>query len=176
MTQRFLLGFLMTVGFLTFSACTTSVGQNRIRPLLEGREWVLEPERFQQVKGEVDLELIKIVEEANSPNYYHFRALAALRLYPNEGVAQFLENYLTENKSPSHLRRALASFVHAFGTTEPERVEKAAAGFLKHADPQMRIAAARALKQVNLSTAQRLLEDYLQNEPEAWIRLEIQKK
>ncbi len=168
---------LLGLGMLMQVACTSTTNTERVRPLLEGYEWKLEAERFEQLPDNSDLALMAIVKDTElRPNYYQFRGLTALRLYPNSRVANFLEKYLTENDSSPHLRRALESYASAFASTSPDRVEKISGEFLQHSDAHLRIAAAKILKKLDRNTSRRLVQEYLNQETEKWIHDAIEEK
>ncbi|MBF0288694.1 MAG: HEAT repeat domain-containing protein [SAR324 cluster bacterium] len=169
---------LLSLGMMTHFACTSNTPhQERVRALLEGYEWKLEAKRFQQLPENTDLELMAIIKDSKSqPAYYQFRALTALRLYPNTRVAHFFEQYLKQNEPPTRLRRALESYGIAFSSNFPEQVERISGNFLKHPDAHLRIAAARILKKMNRQTSRQLLEQYLTQETEKWIHQAIGEK
>ncbi|MBF0279712.1 MAG: HEAT repeat domain-containing protein [SAR324 cluster bacterium] len=168
-------GILLVIGIAMLASCTLPHEKSRIQPLLEGREWALEPERFYQLEGDVDLELISTLNTPGLHNYIYFRALTALRLYQNERVAGFLENYLRKKKNPSLLKRALDSYAKGFSESNAERVETAALRFLKHANADLRLTAALVLQQLKRPSADKRLADFLKDEPEPWIRQALQK-
>jgi len=145
--------------------------RTQVMNLLEGFEWTLNAERFAQLGENVDQVLIEIISDPKPIiNYYRFRALEALRLYPSEKVAQFIENY-TQKKEvhSSHLRRAVDSFSRAFSNTQPERVQKLSARFLDHHDLHLQLIAAKALNRLERPEAKGLVQKYLQKTNQRWI-------
>ena len=143
--------------------------RDEVMHLLEGYEWTIVPEKFKNLE-DVDLTLMEIVKDPKPMlNYYRLRALEVLRLFPKPRVADFLDVYLSQEKGTSRLRRALDSFSINFASTQPERVQKVAARFLKHPKPNIRIAAISTLRKIGTPEALRLLNTHLEKETKPWI-------
>ena len=152
--------------FLYSTSLWSAVSYQQVMSLLEGRHWTLHAESFTKLGVGVEEHLMQIANDATLINYYRFRALKVLELYPTEKVATFLEKYLSQQDHPSLLTRSLHSFSHNFSKTQPERVAKLSRKFLQHQDDNLRLSAAQSIQQVN----PREFEKFLRTEPKKWVR------
>ncbi len=172
-----LLGMLIFVitGMLVINPAYAQPEKKQVLALLKGYEWKLEPKWFQWLGDDADLTLMEIASDTSLMNAYRFRALEALRLYDKERVADFLENYIGQNEQSSHLRRAFESFSSRFADTQPARVQQAARKLLSNSNAQVRISAARALRNLNTDDARSTFQRYLGTEKEAWVKQAVQE-
>lgn len=136
--------------------------------LLRGYEWSLDPGPFQRLGPQAEETLMAIAENQRLPNRLRFRAVNALRLFPTDRTADFLEGIVTGLPRPAFQRRALDSFAAAFSNSRPERVERISETLLNHADPHLRIKAARTLKPLSAPSARSALERYLGSGLSTW--------
>ena len=144
--------------------------KSEVMKLLEGRHWKIDAVAFQSLGDDTDSVLIKIAEDTAIINYLRFRALEALSLFPSEKTGAFLEQ--TADKSFAALaRRGFEALKNGFSNTEPERVKKLAERLLHHRHAQVRISAARAVR--NLDAAR--FESFMKAEKDSWVRKEVQK-
>lgn len=174
-SQKLLGGsFGLLIGILLIPTAQAQ-SKEQILSLLQGYEWRLEPVRFTSLREDVDLTLMEIVADTSLMNAYRFRALEALKLFEKERVAKFLENYMNQSQTSSHLRRAFEAFSEGFSENQPQRVQMAAQRLLSNSDPHVRISAARALRTLSTSNARSAYRGYLNNETEEWIRQAIQE-
>jgi len=173
--QTFCGSFLMLAVGMLIPKTVSAQTAEQVMPLLQGYEWTLQPKRFQYLGKDIDLALMEIASDTTLMNAYRFRALQTLKLFEKERVADFLENYIEQNRSASHLRRAFESLSSGFATTQPERVQQAARKLLNNANPHVRISAARALKKLDTSNSRSAYRTYLSTEEEDWVRKAIEK-
>ncbi len=165
---------ILAVGLLIPSAVPAQ-DVEQVMPLLKGYEWTLEPEQFQNLGADVDLALMEIASDTTLMNAYRFRALQTLQLFEKERVAVFLENYIEQDRSSSHLRRAFEALSGGFAATQPARVQQAARKLLNNSNPHIRISAARALRKLDTSSSRTAYRTYLNVEEEEWVRKAIEK-
>ena len=166
------LGCLM--GFLLASTAQAQTTKDQMLSLLQGYEWRLEPVRFTTLAN-ADLVLMEIAEDASLMNVYRFRALAALQLFPKDRVADFLENYIAQNPTSSHSRRALEALSAGFSESHPKRVSDTAQKLLQDPNPHVRISAARTLKALDTPKATSAYRVHLNKESEDWVRQAIRE-
>ena len=144
--------------------------KSEVMELLEGRHWELNVKAFQSLEDGTDRVLIKIAADTASINYLRFRAVEALALFPTKMTADFLER--TAEKSFAALsRRGFEAFKRGFAKSDPQRVTQLAEHLLKHRNAQVRISAARAMR--NLDALR--FEKFLKTESDSWVRKEAQK-
>ena len=144
--------------------------KSEVIKLLEGRHWKLNIKSFQSLGDDTDIILIEIAKDTALINYLRFRALEALSLFPTEKTALFLEH--TADKPFSALaRRGFEAMKIGFSKIKPVRVKKLAERLLLHRNAQIRISAARALR--NLDKPQ--FERFLKAEKSSWVRNQAQK-
>ncbi len=167
----FVMGGVMIGGV----ACAQQPTVSQVQLLLKGYEWKLNASAFRSMGEGTDEALMAIAQDKSLPNYYHFRALMALRLFDNDRVADFLENYISEDKGAGHTRRAFESFARGFSQTHPDRVQRAASELLENKNPHVRISAARTLRTFDTSNSRSMLREHIANE-EDWVREEIEKE
>ena len=167
-SKWFSISVLFSLSLLIALPAFAQVDTTRVRMYLEGYEWTLNPERFEKLGEGVDQALMEIITDPKPvPNYYRFRALEALRLYNNEEVASFLENYIDGNlEQASHVRRAFESLARGFSATQPARVQRSARKLVENGDPHVRLTAARTLRTLDRSAFNR----YLTREKESWVQ------
>ncbi len=165
----------MIMGILSNNPAYAQPEKEQVLTLLKGYEWTLEPARFQGLGSDADLTLMEIAADPSLMNAYRFRALEALRLYDNERVADFLENYIDQNDQSSHLRRAFETFSSRFTDTQPYRVQQAARKLLSNPNAQVRISAARALRKLDTASARSSFQRYLGTEKEEWVKQAVQE-
>ncbi|MBF0240146.1 MAG: hypothetical protein HQM12_20785, partial [SAR324 cluster bacterium] len=134
-----------------------------VKKLLEGYEWQIDPVQFGELGADTDLVLMEIITDpAPMLNYYRFRALEALRLFPNDRVATFLEKYLGNESDTSRVYRAFDSYTRNFSKSRPQTVQKIAEKLLVNSKPDLRIAAVEALKKIKSADALKLVEKQLE--------------
>jgi|GEM_PF-158243 len=119
---------------------------NQVVALLQGFEWHDDPAKFALLGEGTDRILMDIAANPQWHGVIRFRALAALRYYPNPQVALFLENLIGQNPSPDLVRRGLDAYAHAFGKNQPGKVAHLAEPLLEHDNPNVRMRAAQTLQ------------------------------
>ncbi|MBF0603086.1 MAG: hypothetical protein HQL07_05265 [Nitrospirae bacterium] len=135
---------------LTLSAAPAM--EQRVLPLLQGFEWHDHPADFLDLGEGVDRALMDIAANPQWHGVIRFRALAALRYFPNPTVGHFLENLIGEDSSPGLVRRGLSAYAQAFGQQEPSRVASLAEPLLVHGNPSVRMQAAQILQDLPRNT------------------------
>lgn len=151
-------------------ACTplgmsADVSYEQVKSSLEGRHW--NPPQSAELFGEAEIpHLLAIIQDESLLNYYRFRALRVLENYPTDEVASFLENLLHPDAPALLLRHGLEVYATAFSSSRPESVQKLAWQFRDHADPELRLTVARALRPISPDKFERLLEQ----EHYEWVR------
>lgn len=147
----------------------------QVKEYLEGYEWKLQPSLMLKLGADTDLTLMQILEDpASIPNYYHFRALEALRLFKNERVAIFLEGYIIKENDTSKTRRAYNSYFVAFSDSKPAKVESLAALLMQGDDPALRLNVAQSLQRLKSKNSKRMLQTFVYQEKEAWVKKELE--
>lgn len=167
--------FILVATMLIPHTVYAQVDAKQMLNLLKGYEWKLQAERFEQLGDNADLVLMEIAADNTLMNAYRFRALEALKLFPKERVAVFLENYIEQSQSTSRLRRAFEAFSNGFSETQPDRVQQVARKLLNNSNAHVRISAARALRKLDTSSARSTLRGYLSTEEEDWVREAIEE-
>jgi hypothetical protein len=134
-----------------------------VKPLLEGYEWRLAPQRFICMGKGVDAALRAVASDETLPYYYRQRALTALSLFPNRDTANYLQQVISDSAShPSHVQRALYAYAGAFSGKQPGRVTEVARNALMlSSDHQIRTAAAETLARIRTTGAKQTLRDYM---------------
>lgn len=143
---RLVPAFALVLAFLVGPSAQAAGTTGRVLQLLQGYEWRDNASGFLALGEGVDLVLMGIADDPRWHNVIRFRALAALRHYPDPRVARYLENFVGQRPSPDMLRRAVAVYAQAFGQSHPQQVAVMAEALLEHDDPHTRIQAARALR------------------------------
>ena len=103
--------------------------------------------------------------EASDQIYQRLRLLEALAWFDDSASVEFLKLQADRTAYDVLRNAAIRSVGIARGAKEEEFVSQ----FLKHPDPQTRIAAAETLKRMNDSRADKVLETYLGDEKTPWI-------
>lgn len=118
----------------------------RVMPLLKGYEWRLDPMAFRQLGPDAVAPLLAIVEDSDVIKLYRGRALAALTLYPNDQVWDFMAGYVTAGQDPVLRRRTVEAMCSAFRDSRSGDVQSALIPLLEEPDPQLRTKAAKCLR------------------------------
>ncbi|OFZ53354.1 MAG: hypothetical protein A2428_10350 [Bdellovibrionales bacterium RIFOXYC1_FULL_54_43] len=103
--------------------------------------------------------------EASDQIYQRLRLLEALAWFDDSTSVEFLKLQAERTADDVLRNAAIRSVGIARGANEEEFVSK----FLKHPEPQTRLAAAETLKRMNDSRADKILEKYLNEEKTPWI-------
>ncbi|MBF0278939.1 MAG: HEAT repeat domain-containing protein [SAR324 cluster bacterium] len=172
--KKLIISLVMLVSGMMIPSALYAQNAEQIMPLLKGYEWKLQPEQFQNLGEDTDLVLMEIAADTSLMNAFRFRALEALKLFEKDRVADFLETYLEQNQSSSHLRRAFEAFSKGFSGTQPDRVQQVARKLLLHSNPHVRISAARTLRTLDTSSARSAYRTHLDTEEE-WVRKAIEQ-
>lgn len=152
-----LLGFLVVMVLpLVWSPVLTLYAapsmEQRVLPLLQGFEWRDHPADFTDLGEGVDQVLMAVAANPQWHGVIRFRALAALRYFPNPTVARFLETLIGQDSSPGLVRRGLNAYAQAFGNKEPSRVADLAEPLLVHGNSSVRMQAAQILQTLPRNT------------------------
>ncbi|MBF0424019.1 MAG: hypothetical protein HQL73_13620 [Magnetococcales bacterium] len=144
---------LLAVVILTLLAVANNVALaapalDRVMSLLQGYEWRDRSEGFLALGEDTDQVLMDIAANPQWHAVIRFRALGALRYFPNDKVARFLESFIAQDLTSDYLRRSLDAFAAAFGQDQPARVAQLAEPLLQHQDPQIRVRAAQTLEKL----------------------------
>ena len=126
--------------------------EQRVLPLLHGFEWRDRPADFTDLGEGVDQVLMAIAANPQWHGVIRFRALAALRYFPNPTVARFLETLIGQDSSPGLVRRGLHAYAQAFGNKEPSKVADFAEPLLAHGNSSVRMQAAQILQALPRNT------------------------
>ena len=163
--------FIICILFWNLTGITVAAPDKaQVMKLLEGRHWKLDAEVFQRLGEGTDRVLIEIAEDKLLINYFRFRALEALSLFPTENAATFLETTAKIKFAPL-ARRGFEALKRGFAKTQPERVKQLANHLLKHNNAQVRISAARFIRSEDAPRFKR----FLKSESDSWVRKEAQK-
>ena len=151
--------------FLFAFTVQAEVSYNQVKESLEGRHW--NPSRSYTTLGEEEIpHLLNIIQDDYLPNYYRFRALRVLEHYPTPEVSTFLESLLKTTAPPLLLRHGLKVYASTFSADQPQAVHDLAWQFHDHPDPELRLAVARAIRNISPDEFDLLI----QQEPKDWVR------
>ena len=117
--------------------------ESKVRGLLMGYEWKLERERFEALPADAYKILMAISNAASEVSFVRARAMAALRLFPNEEVFDYYAEQIRTNASPIQRRRVVEAMCEAFVNRRPVHLEQALSGMLEVDDPHLRTKVAR---------------------------------
>ena len=158
-------GLLILVFFLSTSSALAVPKNESVMRLLEGRHWELHDGPFRAL-GEGTDEVLRLISDNTSLIYYlRFRALVALALYDNEETAEHLERH-ARSKDSAFAQRGFSSLSRGFSESDPDRVRRTAEHLMRSSEAQLRIAAAREMRRIDVPN----FKSFLNREPEAWVR------
>ena len=163
--------FIISILFWNLNGITVASPEKlQVMELLEGRHWKLDAEAFKSLGDNIDRVLIEIAGDTAIINYLRFRALEALSLFPSEKTAVFLEK-TADNNFAALARRGFETMKKSFRRTDPERVIKLAERLLKHRNAQVRISAARTMRNLDIKR----FEIFIKSEKDSWVSKEAQQ-
>ena len=146
--------------------------------ILGGHHFRVDRKVFQRIgpAREVNKILVHIADDARIRPTVRGRAVSALRLFASQRTQRFLEGLMYDrtHDGPTGLmlrREAMLSLAHAFG----EGAVVALSNHRDDSDPQMREGCARALGITKSARALAILEAWLPNEPELFVRLAVDR-
>ena len=131
-----------------------------VMPLLKGYEWQFNPDQFRALPADSYQELLRIAGSVDYPGYIRERALAALRIYPNDAVWSFMYGDLRNSTDIVRRRRLVEAMCAAFAGQRPRRVEDAIVNMLDSADAHLRVKVARCLGTLDSESAREQLDRY----------------
>ena len=167
--QIYIISIIYFCNFAETSLAQTD--KKKVIKMLEGRHWILNKNKFNNLGEGADNILIDIAGDNKIINYLRFRALEALALFPTEKTANFLEKIAEKSFSPI-ARRGFESFSRGFSKTKPKRVKNLALKLLKHHRKNLRIAAAIFIR----SEDSEIFKKFIKTEVDPWVRKEALKK
>jgi len=153
--------------------CLSSVGYagestSLVIPLLKGYEWQFDADKFKALPPDSYMELLRIARSEDNPNFIRERAMAALRVYPNDAVWSFFDEEVQNFADIVKRRRGVQAMCQTFAEERPGRVEDAIADLLESEDPHLRVTVARCFKTLNSESALQRLSNYRSKISESW--------
>lgn len=160
--MRVLMLFLLFTAVPSFAADRAAVAG-----LLTGYEWHLDAHAFGKLPPDTWQTLIAIANDPAETNFIRQRAMAALTLYPNNAVWTWFDARVASAKGAVR-RRSVDALCAAFATRRGPAVEAAVSPLLQSTDAQLRVSAAKCLRQVGGSKAEAALSQYRAHIRHAW--------
>jgi len=151
---------------------------------LEGYEWQLSVEDFENLPADTYLTLIDIVDDERLLPYTLGRAVSALSLYKNDIVWGFLLQIIQNadieieglkgRKLIGEKRQALDVTCEAFVSVKPKQLKSLLLPMLENEDPHYRVSTARCLGRLQLlkvdAEIASALQAYLKGSRQKWER------
>lgn len=137
-------------------------------PLLKGYEWQMDVDAFRKLGPNGFEPLLAIANDPDVINLYRGRALAALTLYPNDAVWDFMNGYVSAGQDPVMRRRTAEAMCRTFRAQRENDVEATMIPLLQATDPQLRTKAAKCLQGIKGKTAQDALAHYRRSIKQPW--------
>lgn len=146
--------------------------EDRVRSLLLGYEHVPEAHVFRRLgPGTVEV-LMALYEDETEAGFVRLRAVGAVAAFPSERTRRFLLRVARRGEGNVLFpRQAVLSLERAFGA----RCVPDVAPFLRHHEPLVRRAAARALGRTRTPPARKHLQEQLSREHDPQVRRRILK-
>ncbi len=164
---------LMIANFALAEEQAKSEQYQQIHFWLSGYEWSLDEADVSELGQNPEKVLMQIAQDRSLLNYYHFRALKALTLFPSEEVATFLQNYTQSVPSLSHQRRAFQAFASTFQEQYPQRLANLASLLLKSEHAHSRLAAYQVLQKLPEHLAKDALKEFDLSQQPAWVAKQL---
>ena len=119
--------------------------------------------------------LMSLAGDPNEAMVVRRQAIKGLRLYPEDGVMNFIEQEAPS--APRSLKRLYLSSLSGFAASHPARVSALVAASLEDADASVRMDAVRLSDQLGATPqVKSLLQSRFSREPDAGLRAEIQRR
>lgn len=168
--------FLSAIGFGSLHYAGQSAADERtadessvsIMPLLKGYEWQFDPDKFKALPPDSYQALLQIARNRDHPGFIRERAMAALRLYPNDEVWAFFHEAVRNTADKVKRRRAVQAMCQAFAENHAGRVANAIVELLEDEDPHLRVKVARCLKILHSESTRERFERYRSRISKTW--------
>lgn len=168
--------FLFAIGFSGLHTAGHSAADERtadessapIMPLLKGYEWQFEADKFKALPPDSYQALLQIARNRDHPGFIRERAMAALRIYPNDEVWAFFNEAVRNTADKVKRRRAVQAMCQAFAENHAGRVENAIVELLEDEDPHLRVKVARCLKTLHSESARERFNGYRSRISKTW--------
>jgi hypothetical protein len=150
---------------LSLNICLASDLKKEIQSLLEDRHPSESREEWKKLGPGASSVILKMLESTRRVDH-RARLISGLAAFQSPAVVRFLKKEALSSSTDSILR---SEALHSLGASQNVKELKFIAGYLKNEDPQIRLAAAETLKEMNHFQADTLLGDYVSHEKTAWI-------
>lgn len=145
---------------------------DRVRQLLSGYEHVPGRETLGALGPDTERVLMALARDPGERGYVRLRAVGALAHFPTDRAQAFLLGVARDGElDPLFVREAVLALGRGFG----KRAVAQVAPFLRHDDPAVRRAAARALAMAGTPRAREHMRKHLAHEPSPSIRRAIER-
>ncbi|MFW6051441.1 MAG: HEAT repeat domain-containing protein [Myxococcota bacterium] len=146
--------------------------RDQVRALLSGYEHVPDAETFRSLgPGAIEV-LARLHRDPREAGFVRLRAIEALGAFRTARVREVLLRIARDAKAPPlFARQAVLALGQAFEGAAVDDLEP----FLRHGDPLVRRATARALARTRTDAGRRCLREHLRHEEDASVRRAIER-
>lgn len=142
--------------------------RDRIMHLLQGYEWHIDAPAFDRLGDDAFEALIDIAEDPDVAGVFRERAFAALGLYPNRIVRDYLFAQLEAPETTVRRRRTVEVLCAAFGDSRLGEIEESLLPYLEARDAHLRTKVAKCLEGSTDPRVDRALARYRARIVESW--------